>query len=53
MKKFTFIVEPFGDEVVSMGGIEKEAHAKAFKSLEGDLQDRCECLDCVDEEDVE
>ena len=50
MKKFTYVVLPWGFEVQMIAATQKEARKLAWNSLTQEQQDNCEDLDWVDEE---
>ena len=49
-KRFTFVVEPFGFEVQAVAETEKQAYHLAFASLDEDVKDSVQILDCVEVE---
>ena len=52
MTKFTFVVEPYGLETVTIAETHKEARKKVWEGLTQEEQDNCEYIECVEVEEV-
>ena len=52
MTKFTFVVEPYGLEVVAIADTHKGARKKVWDELTQEEQDNCEYIGCVEVEEV-
>lgn len=52
MTQFTFVVEPYGLEIVVIAETHKEARKKVWGELTQEEQDNCEYMECVEVEEV-